>query len=119
MLKISLLICILALISCADIKDAGSDNKVYTLTWVSPSIFEDLSPLDPGADLSEYRIYYGDSSGNVLQKFITIGVGNTSFSTKYLDASIVSSMATVYVAMTSISNNGVESVLSDRVSFVP
>lgn len=124
---------VFSLLSCSDIESnlnsgtgtstdgggGGGANKVFTLSWAAPTNFENADLLTPADDLSEYRIYYGDSEGNVTLNFTSISVDKTSFSTQSFDANLVSSFATVYLAMTSVSNDGVESVLSDIVTFNP
>jgi len=113
----------LVLSSCAKVDSSGgasnSSNKVYTLTWLPPATFENNDQLLPLNDLQEYRIYYGDSVGNVTQNVTTISPDQTSFSTQSFDANVVGLIATVSVAMTSVSKDGVESVLSDIVTFNP
>jgi len=125
-LKIILLLLLSFLLSsCADVSEGEKtvspsfNSKVYTLSWAAPQNYEDNSLLTADNDLLEYRIYYGDSPGKILTNVKKIPSNKTSFSTSSLDASIVASYSKVHVGMTSVSKNGIESVLSKLVSFNP
>ncbi len=119
MLKLILSICILILISCSDNSNGfnpiSQNTKNYTLTWTPPTNFENGDLLVPLNDLSEYRVYYGDSRQNVTQNVTVLTPDKRSFTTKGLDQNLINSFSVVYMAMTSVSKDGVESVLSSIV----
>lgn len=111
--------------SCAQTDSGGSgssssgSSKSYTLTWTPPTSFENNGTLVALDDLSGYRIYFGDSAENVTSNVESISSDKFSFSTDDLDKDIVVTYSTVYVAMTSVSTDGVESALSEIISFTP
>ena len=127
--RVSLLLsAIFLLFSCAETVNpnqtsssggAVSNNKIYTLSWAAPSTFENGDALTLETDILEYRVYYGASSTSLINNFIVVAPTEKSVSTGSLDQSIINSLSTVYLAMTAVSTEGVESSLSTIVSFNP
>lgn len=132
--KLLIVLSSLMIISCGEVDSKNSsstggtgggsstipvNNNVFSLSWTPPGMYENNDILSPVTDLSEYRIYYGDSANNVTQNVAIVAANKSSVSTAHLDAQIISTYATVSVAMTAVSKDGVESGLSQIVTFNP
>jgi hypothetical protein len=121
LLKLSLFYLVLGfLLSCSG--DSGNDitltPKSATLTWKAPTEHEDGSPLGI-SQLVRYRIYYGTEE-NSLSRFHEINAQDnlTSYTFNYTELSFVNS-TTYYIAMSAINSEGIESALSEIVTFTP
>lgn len=129
-LTISYIIFMLLVVSsCAEVSsedsvtgntnNSNNSNKVFTLSWTAPTSYENNNLLVPTNDLSEYRVYYGDSESNVTSNYISVSSNESSISTDQLDSNLIGSYNQVYIAMTAVSKDGVESLLSTVVNFTP
>lgn len=78
-----------------------------TLSWVTPTQNTDGSSL---TDLSGYRIYYGNSAGN-LTSSVSVSASATSYTVSGLTNGTI-----YYFAMTSLNASGLESERSTAVS---
>ena len=78
-----------------------------TLSWEAPTTNTNDTPL---TDLAGYRIYYGSSATDLSQKVQLNGVGVQTYVFDNLQA------GTWYFAVMAVTNAGVESALSNRVS---
>ena len=105
---------LLAVIICAC--GGGGDRSVTvnqfglgsaTLSWTPPTQNTDGSPL---TDLSGYKIYYGNESGNYQTSIQIDNPGIAIYVVEYLTPN------TYYFVLTAINSNGVESRFSNEVS---
>jgi len=87
---------------------------VLVLGVILPSSYNVTLAWDPSssANVAGYRVYYGPSSGNYTNSVI---VGNV---TTNMVSGLVASV-TYFFAVTAISLDGQESLLSNEISFVP
>jgi hypothetical protein len=118
----------LALIACSNdegtlqelpgstITTPTSDNDSATLSWTEPTTNVDNSVLQPG-EITKYRIYLSLDQ-NDLSTFIEIdaAVNPNSYTIEY-DTNLIPSDTLVYVAMTAINDQGIESNFSEVISF--
>ncbi len=114
----SLLIFMISLSGCGSSDDGPIvlGNQTYTLTWDKPTQYEDGTTL-PVEELTHYRIYYGtDSSSwdNMIE--IDAQVYSTSYPIEE-NSIILESNTNYYLAMTAVNNQGIESQLSEILSF--
>ncbi len=78
-----------------------------TLSWTPPTQNSDGSPL---TDLTGYKIYYGNESGNYQTSIQIDNPGIAIYVVEYLTPN------TYYFVLTAINSNGVESRFSNEVS---
>jgi hypothetical protein len=81
------------------------------LTWNAPATRTDGSSLNPGTDLSKYRLYYGTSSRNYTQ---VVDIPNPG--TTIITRSVNLSSGTYYFTVTVVDTVGQESGYSTEVS---
>lgn len=87
------------------------NKPLVQLIWTAPMFREDDTPFDASTEVGSYNIYYGTTSGEYNE---TINVaGNTLY--KDLDFNVLA--LPFYAVMTTVDNDGRESVYSDEVVF--
>jgi hypothetical protein len=86
---------------------SGSGNTSATLSWEAPTTNTNGTAL---TNLAGYRIYYGSSATDLSQKVQLNGVGVQTYVFDNLQA------GTWYFAVMAVTNSGVESALSNKVS---
>lgn len=82
-------------------------NGSVTLSWTAPTQQTDGTPL---TDLAGYRIYYGQSAGNLSSQIVIDNAGMTSYVVDNL------APATYFFAASSVNSTGMESALSNTTS---
>jgi len=97
---------------------SGSGGRIYTLSWDVPTEYENGEPLTIN-DLLEYRIYYSDTQQTITNNYESVDPAFNSYTVSNIDFSRLPSSSTVYVAVSSVSNDGAESLLSEVVTFSP
>lgn len=116
---IALLLSLSILISCSGSSSSKEKNLGFTLSWSAPDKFEDGNVLIAETHLIEYRVYYGDSVENISNNVVTVSANSTMVSSSVFDENVIESYAKTHFAMTSVSRDGIESVLSDIITFTP
>ena len=100
---------------CSSADNAGTVS--FTLSWDAPTQYENGDILTASTDLLEYRIYYSDSKTSLGSHYLSVDPDLKSFKVMQSDLQGLSGHPKIYVAMTSVSKNGIESVFSDIVSY--
>jgi hypothetical protein len=98
--------------------DDGSITKSNaTLSWMSPTQNIDDSLLLAGQP-SAYRIYYGtqQDSLSLLIELLAVDHLSNSYRIEYAQNSI-SNNTDIFIAMTAVSSNGIESEYSEIIKF--
>ena len=90
----------------------NTTNPAAVLSWVAPAERTDNSSLSM-AEISGYRIYIGDSTGNYPQH-VEI---NDAYADEYNLSSITLPAGTYYAVMTTVDTDGRESSYSQEVVF--
>jgi ABC-type glycerol-3-phosphate transport system substrate-binding protein len=117
-----LIICLIALLlaACSGDEDAplqlsGGQNSA-TLSWAEPRINTDGSALKVN-EITTYRIYLGENQ-NTLRPLIDLSAlaNPNSYIINY-DTNQISRNTTLFIAMTAINDQGVESNFSEVISF--
>ena len=103
-----------ALFGSMPVKAADS----LSLNWKAPEQFTNGERLNAAKDLKEYRVYYGSSIESIKDNVVSVNPAKRSVSLSALDASKLNS-SLVYFAMTSVSNDGLESELSPSIFYLP
>jgi hypothetical protein len=99
---------------------ANADEfETYTLKWVAPKSFSNGEKLSAKHDLNAYKLYYGSSREQVRENSLSIDPSLTEFSISKLDKFFVRNSSIIYIAMTSVSEAGIESDLSEIIFFLP
>lgn len=95
---------------------SGGGEDSATLTWIPPTQNNDDTPLN-SSDIASYRIYYGEDQSSLID-FIEIDatVYPDSYTINY-NAADIPNNTTYYLAMTTVNTQGIESVLSNIISF--
>jgi hypothetical protein len=113
----------LALAACSGDENSGgpitsptSGNDSATVTWTEPRTNIDNSVLAPG-EITKYRIYLSQDQNN-LSSFIEIDatLNPNSYTINY-DENLIPPNTIIYVAMTAINDQGIESNFSEVVNF--
>ena len=97
--------------------DNNNDPVSFTLSWNAPTQYENSDTLTASTDLLEFRIYYSDSKTSLGGHYLSADPDLTSFSVVQSDLQGLPSYQKIYVAMTSVSKDGVESIFSNIVSY--
>lgn len=87
------------------------NNPLMQLLWTAPMFREDDTPLDPNTEIGAYNIYYGAVSGDYRNSM------NVAGNTLYKDLDFTQLDLPMYAVMTTVDNDGRESVYSDEVGF--
>lgn len=95
----------------------NNDPVSFTLSWNAPTQYENSDTLTASTDLLEYRIYYSDSKTTLGDHYLSVDPDRTSFSVVQSDFQGLPDYQKIYVAMTSVSQDGVESIFSEIVSY--
>lgn len=82
------------------------------LMWTAPMFREDDTPFDASTEVGSYNIYYGTESGQYNNTMEVAG------NTLYQDIDFDVIQLPFYAVMTTVDNDGRESVYSDEVAFV-
>ncbi|MBL7005024.1 MAG: hypothetical protein ISR69_13485 [Gammaproteobacteria bacterium] len=123
MSKYIVLFCVSFLVSCGEAGRAVTNNdnssQVNTtklLTWIGPTRLVTGALIEPTTDLLEYKIYYGESAENVKANVHSVEPSVTS-----LEIASLSGLNTtlVFVAVSAVTTDGIESALSSVISFTP
>ncbi len=87
-----------------------------TVSWIPPTTFSDGTPLSP-SQLQAFRLYLGEDEEN-MQKIIDIDPNEnmSSYQVRY-NANAIERNFTYFVAMSTVTSGGLESELSEAVSF--
>lgn len=87
------------------------NKPLVQLMWTAPMFREDDTPLDPSTEIGGYNIYYGTTQGDY--QFNMNVAGNTLY--KDLDFSVLP--LPLYAVITTVDNDGRESLYSKEVVF--
>jgi fibronectin type 3 domain-containing protein len=87
-------------------------NKPLTqFLWTAPVEREDGTAFDPGTEIGEYRIYWGESQGDYQNTIVVAG------NTLYTDLDFNTLPLPLYLVMTAVDNDGRESMYSQESTF--
>lgn len=87
---------------------SGGSGKALKVSWNAPLEREDDTDLSL-SDIAEYRVYYGNETGNYDN--VIIVDGNSTFEAEDSDVS----KGTYYVVVTAIDSDGLESGYSQEI----
>ncbi len=108
---------LLFVFTCSEL--IADDLTGVKLSWKAPTEYSNGEQLKyANFELSEYRLYFGPSREKVRSEYVSIDPKELSFLLQQLDFSKVTSPV-VYLAMTAVSKNGLESELSEIIFFLP
>lgn len=105
----------LALFSCTNLAYADDNLKLY---WKAPTQFVGGAKLNATRDLMEYRIYYGSSEENIRENVVFLKPSQRSLLLSLLNLSKIRSPI-IYIGMTSVAKDGMESELSKTIFYLP
>ncbi len=94
------------------------NNNSVTLSWTEPTVYIDGSALTPGA-IKKYRIYLS-SDQSTFSSYIEIesATNPNSYTIDY-QSNQITDTSTVFIAMTAVDDNGIESDFSEIIDFIP
>ena len=94
----------------------SSESKSITLNWSAPTEFSDNTPLSE-SEIFGYRIYYGTDENALTNNFVIETNGSADSFTLDYDTYNIADNTVYYVAMSTITTSGIESNLSEVISF--
>jgi hypothetical protein len=95
------------------------DYRQFSLHWNPPSAFTNGDHLSLKRDLQAYVVYYGPSRERVRQHSIRVNPRYNRVSLRRLNAAVVKAMPLVYLGITAVAKDDVESELSEVIFFLP
>ena len=88
------------------------NKPLAQMLWTAPVSREDGTPFDASTEVGEYRIYHGMVSGDYQNQISVAG------NTLYADLDFEELPLPLFVVMTTVDNDGRESVYSEEIQFV-
>lgn len=114
-LKKLLIVCLLSL----PIFNVNADDvAALTLSWEPPQADVNGRQIHAAKDVSEYRLYYGTSLDDVRSHSYVVSPKKNSLLLSRLNLQRLNSPI-IYIGMTAVSLNGLESDLSELVFYLP
>lgn len=95
-----------------------ADTPHSTLSWTRPSHFENNERLFVRKHIKEYRLYYATSKENIKNQYISIAPTKSYYSLGDIKKQLKNSKI-IYLAMSTMSKQGIESELSEVIFYLP